>query len=72
MDDGGEADDDGGLNTGSAKEVGASEVRDVMGDLKEALGAGSTGVDDALRHPLPREVGNLLHQVIVLQQNGTC
>ena len=67
----GEAHDHGGLHAGGAQEVGARQVGDVVGHLEEALGAGATGVHHALRDPLTVEVGKLLHQVVVLKQDGT-
>lgn len=72
VDDGGEADNDRCLNSGSSEEVGTSEVRDIMCHLKEPLGTGSPGVDNALRNPFSGEVGNFLHQMIILKQNWTC
>lgn len=71
VDDGGEADNDRCLNSGSSEEVGTSEVRDIMCHLKEPLGTGSPGVDNALRNPFSGEVGNFLHQMIILKQNWT-
>ena len=68
VDDGGEADDDRGLDARGAEEVGAGEVGDVVGDLEEALGAGAAGVHHALRDTLPVEVGQLLNHVVVLQE----
>ena len=48
VDDRREARDDGRLRPGRAEEVGAGQVRDVVGRLEEALGGGAAGVDDAL------------------------
>lgn len=42
MDDGGEADNDRSLNSGSAEEVGTGEVSNIMGAFKEAFGTGSS------------------------------
>ena len=57
------------LNTDASEEIGACEVGDVMSDLKVALGSCSTRVHDALGNALSVEVGDLLHQVVVLQQH---
>lgn len=56
MDDGREARDDRGLGSRRAEEVGAGQVRDVVGGLEEALGGGAAGVDDALRDALAVEL----------------
>ena len=71
VDDGGEADDEGSLNSRGAKEVSAGEVRDVMRHFEETLCAGSPGMDHSLRDPFPVEVCKLLHQMIILQKNWT-
>lgn len=57
VDDGGEARYDRRLRPGRAEEVGAGEVRDVVGGFEEALGGGAAGVDDALRDALAVELG---------------
>lgn len=38
--------------------------------LEEALGCGTTCVDHPLRDPLTVKVGQLLHKVVVLKQDG--
>ena len=40
------------------------------GDLQVPVGPGADGVDDPLRDPLPVEAGQLLDEVVVLQQDG--
>ena len=60
------------LNTNASQEVCTREVSDVMGDLKVTLGACSTSMHNALRDALSVEIGNLLHQMIVLQQHRPC
>ena len=72
MDDGGESRYERRLHTHAAEEVGACEVRDVMSDLEVALGSRAASVHDALGDALPVKVGDLLHQVIVLQQHRPC
>lgn len=72
VDDGGEAHDHRGLDARRAEEVSAGEVGDVVGDLEEALGAGSPGVDDPLGDPLPVELRDLLDQMVILQKNRPC
>lgn len=70
MDDGGEADDDRGGDPRRAEEVGEREVGDVVGALEEAFRAGPPRVDDALRDALAGEVGDLLDEVVVLEEDG--
>ena len=48
VDDGGEARDDGGLHARRAKQVGARQVRDVVGRLEKAFGGRAARVHDAL------------------------
>ena len=45
------------------------ELADVVGDLEEAEGAAALGVHDPLGHALAVEVGHLLDQVVVLEQD---
>lgn len=71
VDDGGEADDEGSLNSRGAKEVSTGEVRDVMCDFKKTLCTGSPRMHHSLRDPFPVEVCKLLHQMIILQKNWT-
>ena len=48
---------------------GFGELADVLGDLEVAEGAAALGVGLPLRDALPVEVGHLLDQVVVLQQD---
>lgn len=69
VDDGGEADNDGRLDAGGPEEVGAGEAGDVVRALEEPLRARPPSMHHPLRYPLPREVRDLLDQMIVLQQD---
>ena len=62
VDDRREARDDGRLRARRAEEVGAGEVRDVVGRLEEALGGGAAGVDDALRDALAVKLSRFLER----------
>jgi hypothetical protein len=53
----------------AVEEVGARELRDVLGDLEEAVRARALGVDDALGDALAVELRHLLDDVVVLQQD---
>lgn len=72
VDDGGESDDERRLDARCSEEVRTRQVRDVVRHLEEALGGGAARVDYTLRDPLAREVGELLDQVVVLEQHRTC
>jgi hypothetical protein len=52
VDDGRESRDDGRLHARRAKKVGACQVRDVVRDLEESLGARAARVHHALRDAL--------------------
>ena len=45
------------------------ELRDIVGGLEEPERAAALGVYDPLRHALPVELGHLLDEVVVLQQD---
>ena len=47
-------------------------VRRDVGHLKEALGGSAHSVHNALGDSLPVKVGDLLHQLVVLQQQWAC
>ena len=51
--------------------IGKAELRDRVGTLKEPVGAGTLGVDDALGDPLAIKVRQHINQVEVLQQQRT-
>mmetsp|Transcript_15125 Transcript_15125/g.37689 ORF Transcript_15125/g.37689 Transcript_15125/m.37689 type:complete len:240 (+) Transcript_15125:1588-2307(+) len=68
--DGGEARDDGRLHAGRAQEVGAREMAHVVRHLEKALGHHAARVHDALGDALAVKLRQLLHQVVVLQQDG--
>lgn len=72
MDDGGEPNDDGRLNSGSPKEISTGEVRNIMSHLEESLGACTSSVDDTLRDPLAREIGKLLYEMVIFKEHWTC
>ena len=44
---------------------------DILGHLEVSEGPGTLRVGLALRNPLPVEVGHLLDEVVVLQQDGS-
>ncbi len=67
---GGEAQEDLGAPADRAQEVGVREAADVVGHLEVAVGAGAAGVHDALRDALAVEAGELLDEVLVLDQEG--
>lgn len=60
VDDGGETNNDGSLDTGSSEKISTSEVGNVMSDFKETLCTGTSGMHNPLRDPLPVEVGEFL------------
>lgn len=72
VDDGGEADNKRSLDAGSAEEIGASEMGDIVGDFKKAFGTDSSGMNHSFWDPFSVESSNLLHQSVVLQQDWTC
>ena len=43
---------------------------DVMGDFEVPMGTASLGVDNSLRDPLPVEVGHLIQQHHIFQEQG--
>ena len=59
-----------GLGAG-LQEPGLGVGADVLGDLELAEGSAAFGVGLAFRNALPVEVGHLLDQVVVLQQDGS-
>ena len=71
MDDGGESDDDWSLDSGGAKEVGASEVGNVVGYFEESFGTGSSCMDYTLRDTLACEGCDFFNELVVFQKNGT-
>jgi hypothetical protein len=66
--DGGEAQQRLGLDVG-LEQGRFGEAADVLGRLEVAEGTATLGVHDPLGHPLPVELGVLLDQVVVLQQD---
>src|SRR6266851_4229773 len=51
------------------EEVSLGELAYVLGDLEDAVSGAALGVYDPLGDPLPVEMGHLLEQVVVLQQD---
>lgn len=64
-----EANNHRGLHTRCPQEIGTREVRDIMCHFEETLRTGTTRMHDALWDTLPVELGQLLHQVVVLQKH---
>lgn len=60
VDDGGETNNDGSLDTGSSEKISTSEVGDVVSDFEETFGTGTSGMNNPLRDPFPVEVGEFL------------
>lgn len=54
------------LHARGAEHIRAGQVRDVVRDLKEALGCGTPRMHNTLRDALPVKLRKLLCQVIVL------
>ena len=51
-----------------SEQAGLGELADVLGRLEHPVAAAALGVDDSLGHPFPVELGHLLDQVVILQQ----
>ena len=69
VDDGGETDDDGGLDAWGSQKIGAGEVGDVVGYLEKAFGRGTTGMDYALWDAFAVEIGYFLCELVVFQKD---
>ena len=54
------------------EEVRFRELGHVLGDFEEAVRAATLGVHDALGHTLAIEVLDLLDEVVIVQDGGTC
>lgn len=59
------------LNTRCSQEVGAGEIRNIVGNLKKSLGRCSSCVYNSFRNPLSVKRRKLLYEMIILQQNWT-
>ncbi len=69
--DGGEAQEGLGLLADPGEELRPGPLRDVTGQRERAVRAGAAGVHDALRDAFTVEVGELLQQRLVLDENRT-
>ena len=72
MDNSWEASNERRLDPGCPEEIGAGEVSNVMGDLKETLCTGSPCMNNAFRDPLPVKCGDFFDEVIILKENWSC
>lgn len=66
-----ETDNDRCLNSRCPEEISTSKVRNIMGDLKEALGTSSPSMDNTFWDPFPLKIGKLLYQMIILKKDWT-
>ena len=66
----GEAKEQGRLLAELGEDLRPGISRDVVGDRERPVGAPSLCMDDALRNPLAVLVGQLLDQLVILQQHG--
>lgn len=69
--DGGESGEGSGLLTNSVKQLGGTDVRDVVSHLKDTVGTGTLGVDNSLWNSLSVKVGKRVDKVEVLQKQRT-
>ncbi|CDN42513.1 hypothetical protein BN871_BK_00360 [Paenibacillus sp. P22] len=68
VDDGGEADEDRRLGSGILQERRLGPALHAGRRAEYAMRACAAGMDDALRHAFPVEMGQLLQQLVILQQ----
>lgn len=61
-----------GLDSWCPKEISASKMRNVMGNLKESLCTKSPGMNNTLWNALPIKLSKFLKQMKILKENWSC
>lgn len=61
MDNSGESNNHRCLNSGSSKEISTCKTGNIMSDLKEALGTGTSSMDNTFRNPLTIKISKFLY-----------
>lgn len=71
MDDSGESYNNRCLNSRSTEKISTSKMCNIMSDLKEALGTGTSGMYNTFRNSFTVKVGKFLQQMVIFEENWT-